>query len=126
MLILLTQHKHNRPAAVNSDHIVWIDEAAEARANVYLSSGTLLQVKESVAQIADMVGMTVQPGEVTALPEVQAAWLTDDLPVGDPVAGVPLQTVAPATDADAAAARANAAAEHAAQQSKPGKHRETK
>jgi hypothetical protein len=90
MLILLTQHKHNRPAAVNPDHIVWIDTAAEERANVYLSNGTLLQVKETVAQVARMTSQTltvdtIQTGwaeEATAASLVPAdkPRVTDEVP----------------------------------------------
>ena len=111
MFITLTQRKHNRPAVVNTDQIIWIDDISEAGANLYLTNGAALQVSETAAQIADMVTTTITVDEIQPI-TVEWSNVADN-------AATELAT----NDQQAAE---QAAAAHAAAQAKPGSKRETK
>jgi hypothetical protein len=129
MLIQLTQHKHNLTLAVNADHMVYVEPVVNTegeRSNVILSNGHSLQVKETVAQIMDMVNFTVIVDEIH-MTEATPQAAQDIVPtLGEPAAIVPLTDVPSANNPDAATAELANTAEHVARQDKPGKNRENK
>lgn len=103
MLIELTDRRHNTmPLAVNPDHIMYVEPVKNEdgeRANVYLTNGHILQVRETVQQVVELVNSTLTIDLVEA---VEGAVSTIDNAVVE------------------------AAVERAARQDKPGSKRETK